>query len=115
MSFSGSFGTKYTKRAWFAIPRGGIKVISCVCAGTCGTRYSNTKLRADCSQGLLAIVRCRIFCLPVCYPKTKIYRSIMLTVVLYGCEAWLLTLREELRLRMLENMVLRISESKRVK
>jgi hypothetical protein len=27
------------------------------------------KLRADFSQGLLVIVRCRIFCLPVCYPK----------------------------------------------
>jgi len=27
------------------------------------------KLRADWSQGMLAIVRCRIFCLPVWYPK----------------------------------------------
>jgi len=27
------------------------------------------KLRADCSQGMLAIIRCRIFGLPVCYPK----------------------------------------------
>jgi len=31
------------------------------------------KLRADLSQGILAITRCRIFCLLVCYPKT--YRS----------------------------------------
>ena len=28
------------------------------------------KLRADCSQGLLAIIWCRNFCLPGCYPKT---------------------------------------------
>jgi len=30
-----------------------------------------------------------------------------LPVVLYGCEAWLLTLREERKLRVFENMVLR--------
>ena len=39
--------------------------------------------------------------------KTKIYRTIFLKVVLYGCETWSLTLREELRLRMFENRVLR--------
>ena len=27
------------------------------------------KLRADWTQGMLAIIRCRIFCLPVCFPK----------------------------------------------
>jgi len=32
----------------------------------------------------------------------------MLPVVLYGCETWSLTLREERKLRMFENMVLRI-------
>jgi hypothetical protein len=38
-----------------------------------------------------------------------------LPVVLYGCETWLLTLREEHRLRVLENRVLRrIFEPKRV-
>jgi len=37
----------------------------------------------------------------------KIYRTIILPVVLYGCEAWLLTLREERKLRAFENMVLR--------
>jgi len=31
----------------------------------------------------------------------------MLLVVLYGCETWSLTLREERRLRLFENMVLR--------
>jgi len=39
--------------------------------------------------------------------KIKIYRTIILPVVLYGCKAWLLTLREERRLRVFENMVLR--------
>ena len=39
--------------------------------------------------------------------KIKIYRTIILPVVLYGCEAWSLTLREERKLRAFENMVLR--------
>ena len=39
--------------------------------------------------------------------KIKIYRTIILPVVLYGCEAWSLTLREERKLRVFENMVLR--------
>ena len=39
--------------------------------------------------------------------KIKIYRTKILSVVLYGCETWSLTLREERKLRMFENMVLR--------
>ena len=39
--------------------------------------------------------------------KMKIYRTIILPVVLYGCETWSLTLREERKLRVSENMVLR--------
>ena len=39
--------------------------------------------------------------------KIKIYRTIILPVVLYGCETWLLTLREERKLRVFENMALR--------
>ena len=39
--------------------------------------------------------------------KIKIYRTITLTVVLYGCETWSLTLRDERRLRVFENRVLR--------
>jgi len=39
--------------------------------------------------------------------KIKIYRTIILPVVLYGCETWYLTLREERKLRMFENRVLR--------
>ena len=59
---------------------------------------------------MLAIIRCRIFCLPVFLSiqlKIKIYKTILCPVVLYGCEAWSLTMREERRLRMFENMVLR--------
>jgi hypothetical protein len=39
--------------------------------------------------------------------KVKIYKTIILRVVLYGCETWSLTLREEHRLRVFENRVLR--------
>ena len=39
--------------------------------------------------------------------KIKVYRTIILPVVLYGCETWSLTLREERKLRVYENMVLR--------
>ena len=39
--------------------------------------------------------------------KIKIYRTKILPVVLYGCEAWSLTFREERKLRVFENMVLR--------
>jgi len=35
------------------------------------------------------------------------YRTIILSLVLYGCETWSLTLREEHRLRAFENRVLR--------
>ena len=39
--------------------------------------------------------------------KINLYRSTVLPVVLYGCETWSLTLREERRLRVFENRVLR--------
>jgi len=39
--------------------------------------------------------------------KIKIHRTIILPVVLYGCETWSLTLREERKLGVFENMVLR--------
>jgi len=39
--------------------------------------------------------------------KIRIYRTTILPVVLYGCEIWSLTLREERRLRVFENRVLR--------
>ena len=39
--------------------------------------------------------------------EIRIYRTIILPVVLYGCETWSLILREERRLRVFENRVLR--------
>ncbi|KAJ4435647.1 hypothetical protein ANN_18263 [Periplaneta americana] len=39
--------------------------------------------------------------------KVRIYKTVILPVVLYGCETWTLTLRKEQRLRMFENKVLR--------
>jgi len=39
--------------------------------------------------------------------KIKIYRTVILPVILYGCETWSLALREERKLRVFENMMLR--------
>jgi hypothetical protein len=39
--------------------------------------------------------------------KIRIYKMIILPVVLYGCETWSLTSKEEHRLRMFENRVLK--------
>jgi hypothetical protein len=39
--------------------------------------------------------------------KIKIYKTVILPVVVYGCGTWSLTLREEHRLRFFENRVLR--------
>ena len=39
--------------------------------------------------------------------KIKLYKTIMLPVVLYCCETWSLTLREECRIRLFENRILR--------
>jgi hypothetical protein len=45
--------------------------------------------------------------------KIRINKTILLSVVLYGCETWSLTLREEQRPRVFENRVLRIFGPKR--
>jgi hypothetical protein len=39
--------------------------------------------------------------------KVRIYKTIILPVVLYGCETWSLTVREEHKLRVIENRVFR--------
>jgi hypothetical protein len=41
------------------------------------------------------------------FTKIKIYKTIILPVVVYGCETWPLTLREKRRLKVFENRVLR--------
>jgi hypothetical protein len=46
-------------------------------------------------------------------PKIRIYKTVILPVVQYGCETWSLTLKGKHRLRMFENRVLRIFGPKR--
>jgi hypothetical protein len=53
------------------------------------------------------------FVFPSHIKKIKTYKTVILPVVLYGCETWSLTLREEHRLRIFENRVLRIFGPKR--
>jgi hypothetical protein len=47
------------------------------------------------------------------YLKIKIYKTVILPVVLYGCETWSLILGEEYRLRVFEKRVLRLFGPKR--
>jgi hypothetical protein len=61
-------------------------------------------LRTDQIRPISAAVR---FLLAVEGNKTKIYITVILTVVLYGCETWSLVSREEHRLRVFERGVLR--------
>jgi hypothetical protein len=42
------------------------------------------EIREDRSQGILAIIRCRIFCLPLCYPKIRGFTE--LSVCLLFCK-----------------------------
>jgi sorting nexin-29 len=48
------------------------------------------EIKSRLELGNACYIRCRIFCLPGCYPKIqrlgRIYRTIILPVVLYGCE-----------------------------
>jgi hypothetical protein len=45
--------------------------------------------------------------------NVRIYKTAILPVVLYGCETWSLTLKEEHKLRVFENRVLRMFGPKR--
>jgi hypothetical protein len=59
---------------------------------------------------VLAIIQSKIFLsshLKSRNLKIKIYKTVILPDVLYGCETWSLTLREEHRLRVFERRVLR--------
>jgi hypothetical protein len=57
---------------------------------------------------MLATIQSRIFVFSsAVYGKTGIYKIIVWPVVLYGCETWSLTMREEHRLRVFESRVLR--------
>jgi len=59
---------------------------------------------------MLAIIWCRIFCHQCSLSKNlkiKVYTTVPLPVILYGCETWSPALRKEHRLRVFENRVLR--------
>jgi hypothetical protein len=67
------------------------------------------RLRAGQIQGMLATIQFSLLSSHLLFRnlKVKIYKIIILPVVFYGCEAWSLTLREDHRLRVFENRVLR--------
>jgi hypothetical protein len=59
---------------------------------------------------MLTTIQSRTFFLVVLLSKNvkiRMYKSIIFPVVLYVCETWSLTLREEHRLRVFDNRVLR--------
>ena len=66
---------------------------------------SRMKLGSACYYSVLNILSSSLLSKNL---KIKIYRTIIFPVVLYGCETWSLTLREERRLRVFENGVLSI-------
>jgi hypothetical protein len=68
------------------------------------------KVKVDCIPLVLATILFRTFSSSRLISENaqiKIYKTIILPVVLYGRETWSLALREEHRLRVFENMVLR--------
>jgi hypothetical protein len=68
----------------------------------CMQEYINSKLISGnaCNHSIQSLLSSRLLSRSV---KVKIYKTIILPVVLYGCETWFLTLREENRLRVFEN------------
>jgi hypothetical protein len=51
---------------------------------------------------------CFVFQFAIQKFKNEMYRSVIVPVVLYGCETWSPTVREELRLRAFENRALSV-------
>jgi hypothetical protein len=69
--------------------------------------YEETKNRLNSGNACYHLVQNLLS--PLCYLKNlwiKICRTVILPVVLCGCEAWSVTLREEHRLRVFESRVL---------
>jgi len=71
--------------------------------------FIQEEIKSRLKSGMLAVIRCRSFVFQCAIQKfkIKIYRTIILLVVLCGCETWSLTFREEHRPRVFENRVLR--------
>jgi hypothetical protein len=65
---------------------------------------SRLKLGNACYHSVQNLLSSRLLSINL---KVRIYRIIILLVVLCGCETWSLTLKEERRLRVFENRVLR--------
>jgi hypothetical protein len=67
------------------------------------------RLREDYIPGMLATIQFSLLYshLLSTNVKVKIYKTIILPVVLYGCETWPLTLKDEHELRVFENRILR--------
>jgi hypothetical protein len=68
------------------------------------------EVKSRINSGMLATIRFRVFLSSHVLSrnvKVKMYKIIILPVVLYGCETWSLMLREEHRLSVFENRVLR--------
>jgi hypothetical protein len=69
------------------------------------------EVKSRINSGMLATIRFRVFlssCVLSRNVRVKIYKTVILSFVLYGCETWSLMLREEHRLRVFENRMLRI-------
>jgi hypothetical protein len=67
--------------------------------------YKEIKSRLHLGDACYHSVQSLVF--PSSLSKHKVYKAIILPIVLYGCETWSLTLREEHRLRVSENRELR--------
>jgi len=82
--------------------------------GTIPTNQNSNhdEIKSRLKSGVLAVIRCGIFIFLESFLlkkniKIKVHRTIILHVVLSGCETWSLTMREESRLRVFENRMLR--------
>jgi hypothetical protein len=67
-----------------------------------GDIKSRLSSRKSCHLSVQNLLSSSLLCK---YIKIKIQRNIILSVVVYGCETWSLTLREERRLRVFEYRV----------
>jgi hypothetical protein len=72
----------------------------------CGNYKVRDRLNLEnaCSHSLQNVFT---FCLLPNNQETEIYKTTVLSIALYGCENWSLTLREEFKVRMFENRVFR--------
>jgi len=77
-------------------------------------KYQNCmheEIKIDWTCGMLTKFRSGILCLPLCYSKFKdfkyVHSTVVLSVLLRGCETWSLALREEQRLMVFDSRMLR--------